>query len=150
MMKTLDVYDPAQCCATGACSPDADDELAQFASSLEWLKGNGIAVSRYNLGHQPGAFVQNAMVKGAIEKEGISCLPLVIADGSIVSKGRYPARSELGEKLGVPAAGCSAPAAKDASTSCCAPAPKASAACCSPSTDLASAPAATPSNRCCG
>lgn len=124
-MSTLDIYDPAQCCATGACSPDADDELAQFASSLEWLKQSGVAVSRYNLGHQPGAFAQNAMVKGTIEKEGIGCLPLIIADGQVVSKGRYPTRAELGERLGVgaqPAA--AAPAA------CCAPASATSKRCC--------------------
>lgn len=111
-MSTLDIYDPAQCCATGACSPDADDELAQFASALEWLKSQGVAVSRYNLGHQPGAFVQNPQVKGTIDREGIACLPLVIADGTIVSRGRYPTRDELGEKLGLAAteAAC-APAA---------------------------------------
>jgi hypothetical protein len=100
-MNTIDIYDPALCCSTGACGPDADDELAQFASSLEWLKECGIAVSRYNLGHQPGAFVQNPMVKGSINSEGIGCLPLVIADGKIVSKGRYPSRSELGKHLGI-------------------------------------------------
>jgi hypothetical protein len=114
-MNTLDVYDPAQCCATGACSPDADDELAQFASSLEWLKQQGISVSRYNLGHQPGAFVQNTMVKSTIDKDGIGCLPLVIADGKIVSKGRYPTRTELGEKLGV------GEKVTAGSSACCAP-----------------------------
>ncbi len=100
-MNKIDVYDPAQCCATGACSPDADDEMAQFAASLEWLKEAGVSVSRYNLGHQPGAFVENAMVKGTIQTEGIGCLPLIVADGKIVSKGRYPSRSELGGHLGV-------------------------------------------------
>ena len=129
-MSTLDVFDPAQCCATGACSPDADDELAQFASSLEWLKQSGVAVSRYNLGHQPGAFVGNATVKGTIEQEGIGCLPLILADGKVVSKGRYPTRSELGEKLGL-AAGATAAPAKAAS-------------CCGPST------APSTSNKCCG
>ncbi|HYC38712.1 MAG TPA: arsenite efflux transporter metallochaperone ArsD [Usitatibacter sp.] len=123
-MSTLDIYDPPQCCATGACGPDADDELAQFASALEGLKQNGVAVSRYNLGHQPGAFVQNAMVKGTIDKEGIACLPMVIADGVIVAKGRYPTRDELGKTVG--AAKVAAPAA----TSCCAPAPKDSKPCC--------------------
>ena len=115
-MSTLDIYDPAQCCATGACGPDADDELAQFASALEGLKQSGVAVSRYNLGHQPGAFVQNAMVKETIQKEGIGCLPLVIADGRIVSKGRYPTRDELRAQAGVAAA---APAK---AASCCGPA----------------------------
>lgn len=107
-MSSVDIYDPAQCCATGACSPDADDELAQFASSLEWLKERGIAVSRYNLGHQPGAFAQNPTVKGTIEKDGIGCLPLVIADGKIVSQGKYPSRAELGEKLGLSATAATA------------------------------------------
>jgi len=102
-MNTIDVYDPAQCCATGACSPDADDELAQFAATLEWLRQCGVAVSRYNLGHQPGAFVQNATVKGTLEKDGISSLPLVIADGNVVSKGRYPSREELAERVGLSA-----------------------------------------------
>jgi len=100
-MNTIDVYDPAQCCATGACSPDADEQLAQFAAALEWFKECGVSVSRYNLGHQPGAFVQNATVKGTIEKDGIGSLPLVIADGKIVSKGRYPSRAELAVHTGL-------------------------------------------------
>ncbi len=124
-MSSVDVYDPAQCCATGACSPEADDELAQFASSLEWLKQQGVSVSRYNLGHQPGAFAQNAMVKGALDKDGIGCLPLVIADGKIVSKGRYPSRSELGEKLGVKGE----PALAEKAGACCGPA-KGNTRCC--------------------
>ena len=99
-MTTVDIYDPPQCCATGACSPDADDELAQFASSLEWLKARGVAVSRYNLGHQPGAFVQNPVVKSTIDKEGMACLPMTIADGVVMTKGRYPTRSEFDQTLG--------------------------------------------------
>ena len=111
-MSTIDVYDPAQCCATGACSPDADDELAQFAAALEWLKERGVSVSRYNLGHQPGAFVQNAAVKGTLEKDGIASLPLVMADGKILSKGRYPSRAELASHVGIPAEMAVAPIAK--------------------------------------
>lgn len=117
-MSTIDIYDPAQCCATGACGPDADDELAQFASALEGLKQSGVAVSRYNLGHQPGAFVQNPLVKDTIQKDGIGCLPLVIADGRIVSKGRYPTREELRAQAGVGAAAAAGPKAP----SCCGPA----------------------------
>jgi hypothetical protein len=40
------------------------------------------------------------MVKGTIQKDGIACLPLIVADGKIVSKGRYPSRSELSAYLG--------------------------------------------------
>ncbi|MEW5707413.1 MAG: arsenite efflux transporter metallochaperone ArsD [Pseudomonadota bacterium] len=111
-MVKLDVYDPAQCCATGACSPDVDDELAQFASALEWLKTQGVQVNRYNLGHQPGAFAQNPMVRGALEREGVGVLPLVAVGDRVISKGRYPSRAELARELsldssvGVTAAGC--------------------------------------------
>lgn len=126
-MSKLTVYDPAQCCATGACSPDADDELAQFASALEWLKSRGVDVARYNLGHQPAEFAQNAAVRGAIEQEGIGVLPLIVADGRIISKGRYLNRAELGKELGltvgvavpVAAASCCAPAEADSGSKCC-------------------------------
>ena len=117
-MSTVHVYDPAQCCATGACSPDADDELARFASALEWLRQNGVAVARFNLGHEPGAFVQNAMVKSTLQSEGVGCLPMVIADGAVVAKGRYPTRDELGGKLGLMAAADCAPAG-GAGKRCC-------------------------------
>jgi hypothetical protein len=148
MTKTVDIYDPAQCCATGACSPDADDELAQFASALEWLKERGISVSRYNLGHQPGAFAQNALVKGTLQSSGVGCLPLVLADGAIVSQGRYPTRDELAATLGLGAA--AGPAAPAAAASCCAPAPAATgSACCAPAA-TATATVSAPAKRCCG
>jgi hypothetical protein len=125
-MSTLDIYDPAQCCATGACSPDADDELARFADSLEWLKAQGITVSRYNLGHQPGAFAQNGTVKAALTNDGVGCLPLVLVDGRIVSRGRYPAREELAGELRVGATA----APKAEASACCAPAAQSSKPCC--------------------
>jgi len=100
-MSKVSVFDPPQCCATGACGPDADDELAQFASALEWLKEEGVEVQRYNLGHQPGEFVQNATVKSTLDSDGMDCLPLVIIDGAIARKGGYMTRTELGEKLGL-------------------------------------------------
>ena len=100
-MPIVNVYDPPPCCATGACGPDADDELAQFASALEWLKQAGVEVTRYNLGHQPGEFVQNTTVKSTLDSDGMDCLPMVLIDGAIAHKGGYPSRSELGEKLGL-------------------------------------------------
>ena len=98
-MSKVSVFDPPQCCATGACGPDADDELAQFASALEWLKEEGVEVERFNLGHQPGEFVGNATVKSAMDSDGMDCLPMVIVDGQIARKGGYMTRQELGASL---------------------------------------------------
>ncbi len=119
-MTQLDVYDPAQCCATGVCGPSVDDSLAQFASLLESIKQQGVAVSRYNLSQQPGAFVQNTVIRSALEEHGVACLPVVVLDGKVVSQGRYPTKSELGSLVGAAAApvqSCCGPAAE--SKRCC-------------------------------
>jgi len=99
-MSHIKVFDPAMCCSTGVCGPDADDELAQFAAALDWAKKNGAAVDRFNLGHQPGAFAQDGTVRGLLESDGIECLPLVFVDGDLLSKGGYPSRAVLADKLG--------------------------------------------------
>lgn len=125
-MNQLDVYDPATCCATGVCGPGVDDSLAQFASALEALRERGVAVSRYNLSQQPGAFAGHPAVSAALKQDGVGCLPLVLADGQILSRGRYPSRAELGLAkprvgIAVAAASCCAPAAADVTdgSKCC-------------------------------
>ena len=100
MMSAIEIYDPPQSCATGACGPDAVDLSAQFASSLERLADRGVTVARYNLGLDPEAFAVNPLVKGTLRQEGMSCLPLVVADGRILCKGRYPSCDELEAGLG--------------------------------------------------
>lgn len=116
-MAKLSVYDPPMCCSTGVCGPDADDELAQFAAALDWVRKSGAEVERFDLGHQPGAFASNAFVKGLLEEHGMGCLPLVLVDGDVLSKGGYPSREALGARLGLEAGGEAPKAA------CCAPAP---------------------------
>lgn len=118
-MKTVSVYDPPQCCATGACSPDQDDTLAQFAAALDWLRTQGVEVSRYNLGHQPGAFVQNALVKSTLDAEGMGCLPMVVIDGTVVRKGGYMTRQEMAATLGLATVPDAAAAGVAKAASCC-------------------------------
>lgn len=113
----IKVFDSALCCATGVCGPDADDELAQFAATLDWAKKNGANVDRFNLSHQPGAFADDAAVKGLLESDGIECLPLVYVDEDLLSKGSYPSRPILAEKLGFEAP----PASSAESSGCCGP-----------------------------
>ena len=90
----------------------------------------GVEVERYELSSQPGAFVQNTVVKGALDSHGVDCLPLIIVDGEIVSKGAYLNRADLSAKVGIEIAAAGAPACrgdgddkaeetKDTSTSSC-------------------------------
>ena len=110
-MATLQVYDRPLCCSTGVCGPKVDPVLPRFAADLEWLKSRGVAVERFNLAQQPGAFSAHPEVKTALS-EGVGCLPLIVADGRIVSRGTYPSRDMLAAWAGVqlaeslPVAGC--------------------------------------------
>ena len=108
-MKCVQVYDEPMCCSTGICGPQVDPALPKFASDLEWLKAQGVAVERYNLAQQPSAFVQNTIVRGALETEGQECLPLVLVDGKIMSRGAFPSREILAGWLGAPEATMAAP-----------------------------------------
>ncbi|MBX9590949.1 MAG: arsenite efflux transporter metallochaperone ArsD [Hyphomonadaceae bacterium] len=127
-MAKLSVYDPPMCCSTGVCGPDGDDQLAQFAAALGWVRESGVQVERYDLGHQPGAFATNAFVKELLEKDGMACLPLVLVDGDVFAKGEYPSREAIGARLGI---GTTSPAPSNT-------APAASACCSSPSAKVAS------------
>lgn len=94
-MKTIQVYDKPMCCSTGICGPSVDPVLPRFAADLDWLKGQGHRVERYNLSQQPQAFIQNATVHQLLATEGTNCLPLILVDGQVVSRRDYPSRELL-------------------------------------------------------
>jgi arsenite methyltransferase len=94
-MSELLVFDPAMCCSTGVCGPEVDPALVRFAADLESVSREGVTVHRFNLGSEPQAFMRNALVRETLQREGTACLPLVVAGGELVSRGRYPSREEL-------------------------------------------------------
>lgn len=100
-MIAVRVFDPAMCCSTGVCGPSVDPQLARFAADLDWLKNQGVAVERFNLSQQPGAFAEDAAVKSALETKGEAGLPLVKVNGEVKSSGLYPSREELAAWAGV-------------------------------------------------
>ena len=91
----LQVFDPPMCCSTGVCGPAVDPKLVGFAADLEWLARHGVEVQRFNLSQQPAAFVENAAVKAELARHANDCLPLVLLDGEIMTRGRYPTRPVL-------------------------------------------------------
>lgn len=100
-MKRLEVFDPPMCCPTGVCGPNVDPALVQFASDFLWVAGQGVHVERYNLAQQPQAYAANEVAKAALDEYGTGCLPLILLNGAIVSKGRYPNREELARLVGL-------------------------------------------------
>ena len=121
-MAELLVFDPAQCCSTGVCGPEVDTDLVRFAADLEWLRGRGVDVRRYNLAQEPNAFAASPTVRRSLQQKGTECLPLLISGDAILSQGRYPARDELAAWTGASAPKASSESAPEMGTACCAPA----------------------------
>jgi hypothetical protein len=110
-MSEILIFDPAMCCSTGVCGPGVEPALVRFAADLESVRREGATVQRFNLGTEPQAFMRNTLVRETLQREGTSCLPLVVVGGEIVSRRRYPSRSELADwGSQVPAAAPAAPA----------------------------------------
>lgn len=100
-MTKLEVFDPPMCCSSGVCGPAVDPTLVRFSADFHWLAGQGVHVERYSLSQEPQAFLSNPAVKAALNQEGKTCLPLILVNGAIVCKGRYPSRNELAQYAGV-------------------------------------------------
>ncbi|MCX6613900.1 MAG: arsenite efflux transporter metallochaperone ArsD [Acidobacteria bacterium] len=97
----MDVFDPAMCCSTGVCGPSPDPFLPRFAADLEWLASQGVEVRRHNLSQEPAAFAGNESVKAALNADGTDCLPMILVNGEVVSKGKYPVRFTLARWAGI-------------------------------------------------
>lgn len=99
-MKAIQVYDKPMCCSTGICGPEVDPELPRFAADLDWLKSRGFEVERFNLAQQPMAFAENTEVHRLLGCEGPGCLPVIVVDGYVMSRGEYPSRATLAKWMG--------------------------------------------------
>jgi hypothetical protein len=99
-MKTLKIYDPAMCCATGVCGSDVDPLLVQLAGFLKNLDSASVKVERYNLSQEPGAYTANEAVAAALKEMGTAALPLVFIDDELICSGGYPDLEDLSSLLG--------------------------------------------------
>ena len=115
-MASIQIFDPSLCCSTGVCGVDVDQALVTFAADIDWAKGQGATIERFNLAQEPLVFAQNDTVKRFLERSGQDGLPLILVDGEIALAGRYPTRAELAQW-----AGLAAPVVETASASSCCP-----------------------------
>lgn len=118
-MAKVQIYDKAMCCSTGICGPQVDPLLPRFAGDLEWLKSKGHQVERFNLSQQPAEYAKNATVQQMLHTAGVDCLPLLLVDGRIVSRGEYPTRENLALWTETPLSGSVLPVVSDDAGDCC-------------------------------
>lgn len=93
----IEIYDPAMCCPSGVCGPGVDPELVRIQEALRQIQKQApeVMVLRYGLSTDPQAFAENPVVAEMLRSEGTDLLPLVFADGEIVTRGRYPSNRQL-------------------------------------------------------
>lgn len=101
LQGTVQVFDPAMCCATGVCGPGIDPALLQIARDLRWLSAQGVTVERVGLSQEPQAFVGNAKVAGLMRAFADGALPAVLVNDAVLAHGRYPTRQEFVDALDV-------------------------------------------------
>jgi hypothetical protein len=115
----IEIYDPPMCCPSGVCGPSVDPKLVQLQETLRRIEKAGAEVKRFNLSGEPQAFVDNATVAALLRDEGNGALPVTLADGEILAKGRYPENTEFEEAL--KAAGIALEAPPQKAKACCGP-----------------------------
>lgn len=100
-MASIRVFEPALCCNTGVCGEDVDQALVNFSADLDFLKRQGVDITRHNLASDPTAFVETPAVMGFLKVAGSEGLPLVLVDDVTVFTGSYPTREMLARYAGV-------------------------------------------------
>lgn len=100
-MTTVQVFDKPMCCSSGVCGPDVDPALVAFSADLQWLERHGVQVQRINPAHQPALFAGSELVRQELQKHGGDCLPVVIVNDAVVSRGVFPKRQQLADWTGI-------------------------------------------------
>ncbi len=91
-MATIEVFEPALCCATGVCGPDVDQQLVTFAADTDWFRSRGGDVRRVELASEPAAFAASEPARQLLQLTGSGGLHLLLVDGVTVLIGRRRAR----------------------------------------------------------
>ena len=79
----------------GTCGVIRDRTFDVFEEELDWLEACGTFVERFDPAADPSEVDRREPVKEMLAAEGDRCLPLILADGKVVSHGAYPNRTQL-------------------------------------------------------
>ena len=100
-MTRLQIFDKPLCCSSGVCGPDVDPALVTFSADLQWLERQGVEVQRINPAHQPTLFAASELVREELKRHGSACLPVVVVNDAVVSRGVFPTRNQLAGWTGI-------------------------------------------------
>ena len=77
-----------------------DPEFEKFESNLDWLETTGVLVEQFDPSTAIDELAKRPAVQQILSDEGERSLPLILVNESVVSKGRYLSRAQLGRAVG--------------------------------------------------
>ena len=79
----------------GTCGVIRDRTFDVFEEELDWLEACGTFVERFDPATDLSEVSRRGPVREMLDAEGDRCLPLILAEGEVVSHGAYPSRTQL-------------------------------------------------------
>lgn len=77
-----------------------DPEFEQFEANLDWLETTGVLVEQFDPSKAQQEVAKRPAVQQILAHEADRCLPLVLVNESVVSKGSYLSRAQLARAVG--------------------------------------------------
>jgi hypothetical protein len=99
-MTTVTVFRHPPPPVIGVCGVVFDRAFEAFEENLDWLEAIGVLVERFDPQEQPEEGARFEAVKDSLAREGQRCLPLILVDGTLVSSGVRPTRTQLARVVG--------------------------------------------------
>lgn len=85
---------------TGMIGILQDPEFERFEANLDWLETTGVLVEQFDPSMAQGEVATRPAVQQILAAEGDRCLPLILVNESVVSRGRYLSRAQLARAVG--------------------------------------------------
>jgi Arsenical resistance operon protein ArsD len=78
----------------------SDPEFEKFEADLDWLETTGVLVEQFDPSAAQQGVAKRPAVQRIVSAEGGRCLPLILVNESVVSRGRYLSRAQLARAVG--------------------------------------------------
>ena len=85
---------------TGMIGILQDPDFERFEANLDWLETTGVLVEQFDPSMAQGEVVKHPTAQQIWAAEGDRCLPLILVNESVVSRGTYPSRAQLARAVG--------------------------------------------------
>jgi hypothetical protein len=85
---------------TGTIGILQDPDFEKFEANLDWLETTGVLVEQFDPSTAHEEVTRRPAVQQIVSAEGDRCLPLILVNESIVSRGRYLSRAQLARAVG--------------------------------------------------